>query len=353
MIEGWLFDGEVALRRRVVVAVDGTDLHLTDEGGSRTAVPLTALLPVEQRREESAYGLAGRLGWRLVLPHPLPAVLAEALPRGGRYGAWIDRVGLWRAAAVGLVASALLMFVVWSLPHWLAPLVPDRWLKAYGTALVGDFGGRFCEGPGGQAALDRLVARLSPADAGARVRVVNIPIVNAAALPGGDIILFRELVTDAKSPEELAGVLAHELSHVRNRDVAEAMVRELGFGILVGAFGGNVGANAHMLASLSYGREAESRADGDAIAMLRRARISPAPTAGFFERLAKEGGETRFDDAIVYLSTHPLSKGRAARFRQAALPVPAMPLLTRDEWEALVDICHNDPKQRGRGRFRP
>ena len=80
-------------------------------------------------------------------------------------------------------------------------------------------------------------------------------------------------------------------------------------------------------------------------------RRSPAPTAAFFERLAKDEGEPRFDDAIVYLSTHPLSKGRAARFRAAALPGPAAPLLTRDEWEALLDICHNDPTQRGRGRF--
>ncbi|MDO9487208.1 MAG: hypothetical protein Q7J32_02460, partial [Sphingomonadaceae bacterium] len=197
MTQGWLFDGEVALRRAVEVVLAGDAIALTDPTGCRIAIPLEEMRFVEERRGERIYGRAGRTGWRLVLPPELPADLSAALPRGDRYGAWIDRVGLWRAAAVGLVASGLLMFVVWSLPHWLAPMVPDRWLKAYGSALVGDFGGRFCEGPGGQAALDKLVARLSPADAGARVRVVNIPIVNAAALPGGDIILFRELVTDA------------------------------------------------------------------------------------------------------------------------------------------------------------
>ena len=47
---------------------------------------------------------------------------------------------------------------------------------------------------------------------------------------------------------------------------------------------------------------------------------------------------------LVYLSSHPISKGRAATFRKGAAKGAAYtPALSRDEWDALVDICHNDP----------
>lgn len=339
----WLYDGEVALRRAVTLAPGDDALIVGEDAGDTTEVPGDRLTFVEDRGAELVYGRTDRIGWRLIVPKPLPDDLAALLPPPSRYGSWIDKLGLWRAVAIGLAGSAAVMLLVWSLPHWLGPLVPDRWLKAYGEAAVGDFGGRFCGGAGGQQALDKLVRRIAPDARDLDVRVVNIKIVNAAALPGGDIVLFRELVSEARGPEELAGVLAHEVAHVRNRDVAEAMVRELGFGLVIGAIGGDFGSNVHRLAALSYSRTAEARADADAIRALRRAGISPAPTAGFFDRLAAQEAKLNFGDALVYLSTHPLSKGRAERYRRAALRRPAEPLLTRDEWDALADICHNPP----------
>jgi len=343
MTNAWLYDGETALRRSVTLAARGNALEIA---GADRAVRVSPadLVFIESRLDECVYGRRDVLGWRLGIPEPVPDAIAALLPEAGRYGGWIDRIGLWRASAIGLAASALVLFAVYQLPHWLAPLVPDSVMKRYGDAMVGDFGGKFCAGPGGQAALDALTRRLAPEAKGLNVRVVDLPIVNAAALPGGNIMIFDELLKQAESPDEFAGVLAHEIAHIEHRDVAEAMVRELGLGLLVTTLGGSVGSNVHGLLSFSYSREAESAADAGSIAMLNRANISPAPTAGFFERLAKSEDALGGADMLVYLSSHPVSKARAAAFRKGAAKGKAYtPALSRDEWDALVDICHNDP----------
>lgn len=343
MTNAWLYDGESALRRSVTLAVREGALEIAGENGTARVAP-DDLVFIENRPDERIYGRKDVLGWRLGVPEPVPDTLAALLPHAARYGGWIDRVGLWRASAIGLAVSAAVLFAVYQLPHWLAPLVPDRVMKSYGDAMVGDFGGKFCAGPGGQAALDTLTRRLAPEVKDLNVRVVNLPIVNAAALPGGNIVIFNELLKEAKSPEEFSGVLAHEIAHIEHRDVAEAMVRELGLGLVLTTLGGDVAGNVHSLLSLSYSRDAEGAADAESIAMMNRAHISPAPTAGFFERLAKDEDTIGGADVLVYLSSHPISKGRAAAFRKGAAKDTAYtPALSRDEWDALVDICHNDP----------
>lgn len=341
MTNAWLYDGESALRRSVTLGPREGALEIAGEDGSARVSPAD-LVFIESRPDETIYGRKDKPGWRLGVPAPVPGEIAALLPKAERYGGWIDRVGLWRATAIGLAVSAAVLFAVYQLPHWLAPLVPDRVMKAYGDAMVGDFGGKFCAGPGGQQALDTLTRRLAPEAKGLNVRVVDLPVVNAAALPGGNIMIFDELLKQAKGPEEFAGVLAHEIAHIEHRDVAEAMVRELGLGLVVTTLGGSVGSNVHGLLSLSYSREAETAADAGSIAMMNRADISPAPTAGFFERLAKSEDALGGADMLVYLSSHPVSKGRAAAFREGAAKGKAYtPALSPGEWDALVAICDN------------
>src|SRR5207245_1009677 len=104
------------------------------------------------------------------------------------------------------------------------PIVADgiaRLLPAHVAARVGEQAeaqlgrlGPACRGEGGQAVLAGLIGRLAAAmgyDAPVSVTVLDVPIVNALALPGGRILVFRQLLTEAESPEEVAGVLAHEL----------------------------------------------------------------------------------------------------------------------------------------------
>jgi predicted Zn-dependent protease len=230
-------------------------------------------------------------------------------------------------------------------PAVAAPYVPPSWEKKFGDSLVGDYGGRFCTGPGGQAALDKLALRLSPGAKEMKVRVVSAGIVNAAAFPGGNILIFDELLKQADGPDELAGVLAHEIAHVEERHTTETMIRQLGIGIFVAGFGGTTGANVETLLSASYSRGSEAEADEVAIEALRRANISPLGTAGFFERLAKqEGALGGAAQPLSYLSSHPMSAERQKQFRDSAVKGRAYrPALAPAEWEALTKICSSDP----------
>jgi predicted Zn-dependent protease len=241
------------------------------------------------------------------------------------------------------------------MPRWLAPHIPQAWEKQYGDALVGDLGGKYCNGPGGQAALNTLAGKLSPGAERLNVRVVKIDMVNAAALPGGTIILFEELLSESDTPDEVAGVLAHEIAHVERRHVTQAMIRDLGLGLVVSAFGGNTGGSINGLLSAGHSRASEGEADNDAIAKLSRAAIDPRPTAGFFKKLAdreaKLGGVA---ETLSYISTHPMSSERQKAFANSADGNRAyQPALTRDEWDALFSICFNDPKRRSDSGYMP
>jgi beta-barrel assembly-enhancing protease len=340
----WLYDGESAVRRTAAVAAEGGALRIAVENGPSFSVGLAELVHVESRDGAEIYRRAGVDGWRLGLVSP-PASLVALLPRGSRYGRWIDRVGLVPALLGGLAVSALVLLAVQRLPDWLAPLVPPSWEQKFGDALVGDLGARVCSSEEGQRALDKLTARLTPHAGRLNVHVVDIDLVNAVALPGGNIVLFRDLLTEAESPGEAAGVLAHEIAHIENRDVTRALIRHVGFGLVIASFGGTTGANIDTLMSARYSQKAESRADADAIAALRRADISPLPAAAFFDRLADMGGEAgAISGTLQYLSSHPPSGERSAKFRRSAVPEHRYrPALSKEEWGALQDICWEGP----------
>lgn len=344
MAEAWLYDGERAVRRNVAVEAAAQGLRVRGDGID-LAIPAEALVHKESRPDAEIFGRAEQPGWRLGIARPVPDALAQILPERRVYGRWIDRFGLAKAAAIGAALSALVLFVGYNAPAWLAPAVPSSWEERFGEALLGDLGPHVCTGEDGQKALDALAARLTPDAAGLKVRVADIGIVNAAALPGGTIVLFRELVADAESPDEVAGVLAHEIAHIERRHVTQTMLRQIGVGMIMAALGGTTGSSIDMLTSARYSRRMEAEADRDAIAMLRRAGISPRGTAGFFDRLAGWEGDYRHVGVVMsYLSSHPLSAERRDLFRSAAERVGEQrPALDQEAWYALQDICWKGP----------
>jgi predicted Zn-dependent protease len=239
-------------------------------------------------------------------------------------------------------------------PHWIAPHVPMSWERNVGTAIVGDFGEIRCRDPKGQKALEDLVERIDPGATkgpnAIKVAALDVPMFTAAALPGGYIVVFKPAITETDS-DALAGVIAHEIAHVRRRHVAEAMIREFGIGALIRLFAGNVGANAEQIVSLRYTRDNEAQADSDAVAMLRRAGISPKPTADLFAKLSKQQHEIPGYSA-EFLQSHPLSDSRAGKFSASFDPKAAYrPALSRDDQDALFDICRDAPGKRSKDPF--
>lgn len=341
----WHFDGLTARRRFPALIADEHGFMLEDEQGRDGPIPWDSLIAREAQGGDAVFGLKGRTGWRLGLGGEVPPEVLLRLPKPERYGRWVDRHGLGRTAAVFAVFAAAALFVLLSAPRWIAPYVPASWEARLGDAIVGDFGGRICNGPGGQPALDALARKLDPGGEGSvEVRVANISMVNAVALPGGKIVIFRGLLQEAVSADEVAGVLGHEIGHVRNRDVLAALLRQAGLSVLLGGLGGDVSGAFNAILSATYSREAEAAADRFSIAALRRAGISGKDTAAFFRRagdLEKKLGRTRA--ALSYLSSHPMSDARERLFEQAVpRNAKTVPSLTREQWDALADICHND-----------
>lgn len=348
MAQAWLYDGDTALRHPVEAEAQGRDLLIRFADGDTLALPPSGLVHVESRSGHEVYGRPGLEGWRLGIPAADVAALAAVLPARQRYGRLIDRIGLVPAAFAFLALSAGVVFAGIRAPEWLAPHIPMEWEREYGDALIGDFGGKYCNGAGGQAALDKLALRLSPAASRLKIRVVKIDMVNAAALPGGTIVIFEELLSESDAPEDMAGVLAHELAHVERRHVTQAMIRDLGLGLVVSVFGGTTGGSIDGLLAAGYSRGSEREADRDAIAKLRRAGIDPLPTAGFFKKLAdQEARLGRVAHGLSYISTHPMSAERQKAFADSRVQGRIYrPALSRDEWEALFNICFNDPNRR-------
>ena len=340
MAQAWLYDGRSAVRRAATVLPGDGGLRLISGSGEEVFVDTTQLGHVESRPGHEVYSHHALPGWRLGIPAPVAAELRPLLPGRQRYGRLIDRVGLVLALVVGALVSAAVIFAGTRAPDLLAPLVPASWEKRYADALLGDLDARVCNRPDGQAALDKLTAKLTPRG-DIRVRVANLPMVNAVALPGGNVVIFKDLLTEAEGPDEAAGVLAHEIAHVDNRDVTRAMIRQYGLGLLLIGFGGTTGGNVETLLAADYSRSAETEADTDAIAALQRAAISPVPTARFFDRLARmEGKLGDLGDGFNYISTHPQSKNRRERFLASAeRGREYAPSLSQDEWDALKDIC--------------
>jgi Zn-dependent protease with chaperone function len=335
-VEAWLYDGQSALRRPARVEAGQAGLHVAwDE--AEMFVPVSALTHVDSRPDAEVYGHAELSGWRLGLPSPVPEDIAALLPRPPRYGRWIDRVGLVPTLVIGVAVSALAIAGLLQFPETAAPYVPLSWERKMGDAMMAQVDERTCRTPGGDAALKRLALRLSPDAAGYEIQVLGIDVVNAAALPGGRIVLFEELLAEAKSPDEVAGILAHEIAHVRERHVTEGLIREFGFSII----GGNAGATVTGVMSAGFTREAEREADREAARMLNGANISPAATAGFFRRLSEQEERLgRVAEGLSYISTHPMSAERRKMFEQSAVKGrPYGPALSPAEWQALTSIC--------------
>jgi predicted Zn-dependent protease len=265
----------------------------------------------------------------------------------------------WQGLKPGLAALAAVVLLVGGL--WLLDLhpaqavarfMPQETRAALGTAVVTSMAKdhKVCETPASRAALGRLTQRLTAAASdkplATRVVLLDWSLVNAFAVPGGQIILTRGLVQRAGSSDEVAGVLAHELGHTLELHPEAGIVRALGLSAAIQlAFAGSQGTLSNIgliLTQLRYTRIAEREADAHALRMLKGAGISAKGFGDFFERLeSKKPGEENgksTSELSVILQTHPPTADRIAMVR-AQPAYPATPALSADDWRALRDAC--------------
>jgi len=255
-------------------------------------------------------------------------------------------VGWSLAATVSIIA--MIWFALPLLADRLAPLVPNALERRIGDAAEGQirlaFGGKPCGNSAGRVAFNKLVKQLSVAagiDAPVRADVLDTPIPNAFALPGGKVYLFSGLLAKAENPDEIAGVLAHELGHVHHRDNTRNMIYSGGTSFLIGLLFGDVtGSGALIFASrslvtASYSREAEQGADDFAIDVMHRLGRPTKPMGELMFRVTGKQGDT----TPSILANHPLTEDRLKHLSDEDRPASGPPLLTADEWTALKAVC--------------
>lgn len=354
---GSFSDGQSAASLDVTVHLEKSGLDIIDKDGSRLALwawddlrlaePASRTRPIRLSNRELP-------GARLTIYEPAAFAILRTQAR------YLSREPLNRSrvyviAGTGAACIAVILFFVFGLPRLgppVASLIPVSWETPVGestASLVNQLfaGGRpWCSNEAGMAAVAKLAGKLSASRASlydVRVDIADSPMVNALALPGGRIILFRGLIEKAGAPDEVAGVLAHEMAHVQKRHPTVGMIHAVGWSALLSAFTGGASLSteaaarlAAHLATSAYTRDLEAEADANATAMLVTSGIGTEGLARFFrsvQTLEKSGLSLP-----AYLSTHPQTGDRIAAIEREAGHAHT-PALTDAEWKALQAIC--------------
>ena len=337
---GRWFDGQVARQRDVTVTSTPRCLFVAEDDGEVHQIARDAVTWIGRDRDEVRLGHRTIDGWRLVLTAPFADDVVAELPRRGA----VEVTPRRRATMAGWIGLCAVVTVAIGLvilaPQMVARHMPMTWERKLGTAFDVPIGATRCDDRQAQAALWTIVDRLDPQARrdGFTIELLDLDQANAAALPGGRIVVLNGLFAKVSEPDAVAGIVAHEIAHVRRRHVAANVVRQLGLGTIITlAGGGAVAGNANQVVSLKFTRDAEAEADADAIAMLARAGISPLPTARAFVRFAKREG--RWPE---WLESHPSSRGRAARFAAATKAgADDRPVLDESAARALFGACRD------------
>jgi Zn-dependent protease with chaperone function len=362
---GIYFDGLTSARHAVTVEAAPEALRIRGVDGAAIAE-----WPYGDLRAQSAPADVLRLGRagsstlaRLEIREPALIAeidrLADTLDRSGTTERRVrTRVIAWSLAAmVSLVLVAI--FGVPALSDRIAPLIPlslehrlglamDQQVRAMLDNRKSDkpfeCGLADAEKPG-RSALKALVGRLEGAAAlpiPLNTVVVRRPEANAIALPGGHIYVFEGLVTRSRSPDELAGVIAHEIGHVAHRDGTRSLLQSAGlsflFGMLLGDFtgGGMVVIAARTVVQSAYSREVEAAADLYGVGLMTKVGGDARAFATILDRIAGA-----IEPGVTIIANHPQTRDRVAAIMAAAAAQPSnpQPLLASPGWAALKRIC--------------
>ena len=362
---GSYLDGVTAVRRRVAIRLLPNGLYVTAEGGK------TLVWRYDEIRQTQGFYAGEEVRLEHGGPNPEVLIVPDRTFLTGLYqlvpqlasrvhdpARRATRVALTLAAAavsIGIVA-ALYLWAIPALAALAAPRVPVSWEEHLGRTVTEQLSPpeARCDDPTLTQRIDEITAALTAPQPRSpytfRVVVVDDPAFNALAAPGGYIVVFRGLLKNTNTPEELAGVLAHEMQHVLRRHTTRALLHHASAGLLLAALTGDAsGAMAFGLESartigfLQYSRRHETEADEEGLRMMAAAGIDPAGMIAFFETLNEESAD--LPGMLKYLSTHPSTTERIDHLRALAARTERGPTISlpQDDWLTLRDACTARP----------
>jgi len=355
---GWYYDGRTAQRTPVVVHVQREGLTLTPRAGSSRWWRFADVRQTQGNHlgEPIRFEHGSDPAEVLIVPDGaiLAAIREVASPRVMRIRAPTRRT-VWMVATVGTVVAIVVVW--WLLYAWGIPALADAvatrlpvaWEEQLGATVTDTVAPveRRCSRPVQYAALKDILGRLTASGPSAAYRytliVTTDEIPNAFAAPGGFVVVTRGLLRLSDRPEEVAGVMAHEIQHIVHRHGTKLLVRELSLQALVSLAAGDLRGlrstldAARSLGGLRYRRADEMLADHDAVGLLATSHIDPRGLQLFFEKI-KQSSAVQLP---VYLSTHPPLDERIAAVSRlvASTPAQPLPLLPEYPWAEITQIC--------------
>lgn len=288
----------------------------------------------------------------------------------------------WSMRMFRLPLTALLMVLITAPMHVAWAQLSERARQQSATAhdqIVAQYGGIYDHpdvGPYVARVTTRLAGASSMPGETFRVTVLNSPVVNAFALPGGYVYVTRGLVALANSEAELASVIGHEIAHVTQKHGQGRQNRAIGATLLGAVLGIAVGSDVvNQIFSIGasgfladYSRDQENEADSVGLDMLVRAGYDPYAAPSFLSSLgaqsalhAKQQGARYDPNRVDWLASHPATgqRVRDTRVQAGETGIVAGTRLTGEEPHfAAIDgmLYGDDPKQgyvRGRRFIHP
>ncbi|MBX7183156.1 MAG: M48 family metallopeptidase [Bacteroidia bacterium] len=231
---------------------------------------------------------------------------------------------------ISLVISGILLagiaFYWWGIPaigNWIGNHLPVSVEKELGKNMFDQMKGQWAIDKDRSQAIQEFYKQLQEqSEYSYHVVVVKEDVVNAFAMPGGYIVVYDGLLKKMKNHEELAGLLAHESSHVQyhhtSRTLCTTLANYLFFSAIIGDINGVVAIlaqNADQIKSLSYSRDLETEADLKGLELLYRKNIDPKGMLGLMQTLKQE--ELSNGGTIPeFASTHPLPDSRISTLQE-------------------------------------
>jgi len=271
--------------------------------------------------------------------------------------------GLALLAALGLAACAQLeqqgrLFAPIPPPPKERPASPrlDTRNTVQHKELLAQFGGEY-QAPAAERYLDSVLVKLAaasdtPGQAAYKVTILNTPVVNAFALPNGNLYVTRGLLALASDGSEAAAVMAHEIAHVslrhgalRAEEERRAAVISQAAAVIQSQQKGAEAREKQRLSVASFSRQQELEADAVGVRVIARAGFDPYGASRFLMALGKSSelraalyGKKKSSLAFDILSTHPSTPDRVAKAVLAARQIGAPGVGTRDREAFLAAI---------------
>ncbi|MGH7679058.1 MAG: M48 family metallopeptidase, partial [Gemmatimonadaceae bacterium] len=355
---GYYYDGRTADRMAVAVTFAPGGLRVERPDGTSVTWPISQVRQTqgsfssEQVRIEHGTDPVEAV---FITEPGFARAVRERFPQDHR--GWRDQSATTRLLALAAGGLAVLIgLYVWGAPlwaDWASKRVPMSWEHSLGQDVAQRMApeSRQCGDAASHALLGDVLQRLLNAGVTGeasqyrfRMVVLKDTLVNAFAAPGGFIAVNSGLLAAARTPEEFAGVLAHEVSHVTKRHSTRAVMREMPLRLALSAIAGGSGAEtaasvAGTLGALRYRRGDEAEADREGMRMLAAAKIDPAGTVSFMRTLEEKTAKApRF---VSYLTTHPHTADRVAALQALAREHSYQPvaLMDADEWARVRKMC--------------